>query len=55
MENIDDKIRRIDVFITEINKKNISNEDKNEYYKSIIDSIIYTRIGQDITIKVNYK
>lgn len=54
-ESIVDKINKIEKFENSINQDDLSNAEKNELYKSIIESIIWTRIGNDITLEVKFK
>jgi len=53
--SIQDKLDKVNYFLSEIINENISNETKNELYKSIIESIIWTRNEKDITMKINFK
>jgi len=49
-----ERIHYIDIFRERIKEKNLSDEQLNIYYKSIIENIIWTRIDDDIHVKVNF-
>ena len=53
--SIDDKLSILDKFEADIKSDNLSDLQKNKLYKSIIDSIIWTRLGKNIDIKINFK
>ena len=55
ISSIQDKIHKVDIFLDKIQDAELSNDDKNCLYKSIIDSIIWTRIGDNINMKINFK
>lgn len=55
VESIDEKIKKIDTFFMQIRSESLSNIDKNRLYKSIIEKILWTKQGQEVTIEVVYK
>lgn len=55
IDTIKDKYKLIERFENEIQGDKISDKEKNQLYKSIIDSITWTRIENNITIEVKFK
>lgn len=49
-----ERIHYIDVFREKIKQENLSGEEINANYKLIIENIIWTRIDDDISVKVNF-
>ena len=54
-DSIINKIDNVEKFQEEIQKPNITNTQKNELYKSIINCITWTRVGEDISIDIQFK
>ena len=52
---IQEKLHNVDIFLNKIQDNELSNENKNHLYKLIIDSIIWTRLGDNINMKINFK
>ena len=53
-DHLETKIDKIKSFKTKFNSKDITDIEKNKLYKSIIESIVWERKKDDITIKINY-
>lgn len=52
--NIEDRIAKLYYFVNSIDSEKLSDKDKNELYKTIIDCIIWERTGDDITVEIKY-
>lgn len=50
-----DRVNILKEFIDVIDNSNLTYKDQNELYKTIIDHIDYTRIGDDIKLQITYK
>jgi len=55
VNNISEKLAKVDKFIKEISNSELSNLEKNELYKTIIDKIEWIRDNNNVTIKTTFK
>ena len=53
-DHLETKIIKIKNFKTKFYSENVTDEEKNRLYKSIIENIVWERKKDDITIKINY-
>jgi len=55
INSIQNKLDKLNIFLNEIQKEDLADETKNQLYKSIINSIIWLRSGDNIDMKINFK
>lgn len=55
IKDLDEKLYKIEKFLAEIGNEDLSDEEKNELYKTIIDKILWIRDNNDISIKTVFK
>ena len=54
-ENIRDKYELLNKFISKIQNDTLTDIEKNELYRSVIDCIIWTRVHNNIDIQIKFK